>query len=349
MLLEDFSAVTASMKKNPSRSFHLLMGNGFSIAFDHKIFSYNALYEFVSKIDDKDLASILGAIEIKNFETIMQHLDSCTRIISAVNGDAALCNRIQAVSGKLKDGLLQAVKDLHPAHTFEVSDEQHECCAKFLSAFLRTGGAIYSTNYDLLLYWVLMRSGISEHVDGCGRDLENPEEVAKGEDEQWSELIWGKHRDKQNTFYLHGALQFFDARRRIVKEVYDKTNYLLEKISDRMARGEYPIFVTAGDGDQKLDQIMHNQYLAYCYERLCEITGSLVTFGFNFGDSDGHIIEAINTAANQGRKAANRLWSVYIGVYSEADKKRIESLAEKIKCKVHIFDAKTAPVWSAAV
>lgn len=109
---------------------------------------------------------------------------------------------------------------------------------------------------------------------------------------------------------------------------------------------DYPIFVTAGDGREKLIQIMHNRYLTYCYEALIGIDGSLVTFGFNFGAYDQHIIDAINIAAKHGRKAASKLRSVYIGVYSQDDQKRIESLAGRFKCKVHMFDAKTASVWA---
>lgn len=76
----------------------------------------------------------------------------------------------------------------------------------------------------------------------------NPDEVEKGEEQEWSELVWGKNRDEQNVFCLHGALQFFDAGVSIVKEEYDAHNHLLQKITARMNNGEYPIFVTAGDG-----------------------------------------------------------------------------------------------------
>jgi hypothetical protein len=70
-----------------------------------------------------------------------------------------------------------------------------------------------------------------------------------------------------------------------------------------------------------------------------------VTFGFNFGEYDQHIVKAINTAAKQGRRASSKLWSIYIGVYSPEDHSRIESIEKHFKCKVHIFDAKTANVW----
>jgi hypothetical protein len=346
MELETFDDVMTSVKKNPKRSFHLLLGNGFSIAYDPAIFSYNALHDFIKKLDDKDLSTILNVIEIRNFEVIMQYLDSFSALITAFGGDQALKKRVDAASAKLKTSLLNAVRALHPEHVFEVPEDQSKACSSFLKVFMDSGGNIYSTNYDLLLYWVLMRNNMVKHVDGCGRELENSsDEFVPPEEQVWSDLMWGKNRDEQNVFYLHGALPFFDNGIAIVKEEYDVYSYLLQKISARMEKGEYPIFVTAGDGRKKLKHIMHNQYLTYCYESLCEAEGSLVTFGFNFGPYDHHIIAAINRAAKHGRKAPDKLWSIYIGVYSDNDRKHIEQIAGMFKCKVHIYDAKTAYVW----
>jgi hypothetical protein len=101
----------------------------------------------------------------------------------------------------------------------------------------------------------------------------------------------------------------------------------------------------ANTGDQKLTHIMHNRYLTNCYENLSSIEGSLITFGFNFGEYDEHIIESINIAAKHGKKVKDRLWSVYIGVYSDDDKKHIERISSKFSCKVRIYDATTAHVW----
>ena len=345
MNLETFDQVLVSIKRNPNRRFHLLLGNGFSIAYDSKIFSYNALHDFLRKQDDKDLSKILEVIETKNFEVIMQYLDSFSAMIDAFGGDPALKKRVDSASDKLKRSLLDAVKALHPEHVFKIPEEQSQACTLFLKTFLDSKGSIYSTNYDLLLYWVLMRSNTVEHVDGCGRELENPDEFVPPEEQVWSDLTWGKYRNEQNVFYLHGALPFFDDGVAVIKEEYDVYKYLLQKIGARMENGEYPIFVTAGDGNQKLRHIMHNQYLTHCYERLCATDGSLVTFGFNFGPYDEHIIDAINKAAKHGRKVPGKLWSIYIGVYSDDDKKHIEQIEGKFKCKIHIFDAKTVHVW----
>ena len=344
MKLETFDDLLTSIRKNPKRQFHLLLGNGFSVSYDPMIFSYNALHDFVTKIKDKDLSKILEVIEIRNFEVVMQYVDSFSALITAFGGDLALKRRVDAASTKLKTSLLEAVKAMHPEHVFKVPEDQSKACAIFLKAFLDTGGNIYSTNYDLLLYWVLMRNSVVEHGDGCGRELENDTgEFMKPEDQIWSDLTWGKNRDKQNVFYLHGALPFFDTGITVQKEEYNVYKYLLQNISDRMEKGEYPIFVTAGDGQEKLKHITHNQYLTYCYDSFCQVEGSLVTFGFGFGPYDEHIIEAMNRAAKH--KAPDKLWSIYIGVYSDDDKKHIEQVAGQFRCKVHIYDAKGVDVW----
>ena len=218
-------------------------------------------------------------------------------------------------------------------------------CARFLSLFLNSGGQIFTTNYDLLLYWVLMRQGVANPIDGFGRELENPVEAGAGEEPKWSDLIWGPHQSDQNVHYLHGALHLFDTGAEIVKEQYDSAGYLLENISARLSNNDYPIFVTAGNRDEKLAHIRHNRYLSHCYDNLSAVDGSLITFGFNFGPYDEHIIEAVNRAAKFGTKQPPKLWSVYIGSYSEQDVEHIKSIEHKFHTKVRIFDAKTANVW----
>lgn len=345
MKLESFNDVLKSIERNKDRDFHLLLGNGFSMAYDPKIFSYNALHDFIKRLNDKELSKILAVIETKNFEMIMQQLDNLLSLIDAFDGGKKLKSKIESARNKLKNSLLEAVKALHPEHVFKVPEDKSKECSKFLNIFLGRGGKVFSTNYDLLLYWILMRNEVVKHVDGFGRDAENFEPGIDPDDIIWSELFWGRNKENQNVFYVHGALPFFDVGTEVVKEEYEYNTYLLEKISERMDRGEYPIFVTAGNGKEKLAHIMHNHYLSYCYDNLSEINGSLITFGFNFGSYDEHIIEAINRAAKNGRKEFPKLLSVYIGIYSKQDQQHIEKIEKKFKTKVHIFDSKTVNVW----
>ena len=238
---------------------------------------------------------------------------------------------------------------MHPEHVFSVPEEKSKACAAFLNSFLSEEGQIFTTNYDLLLYWVLMRNEIENAIDGFGRDAEESDEWIPEDERQYSELRWGKYKNTQTVHYLHGALQLFDTGVEVIKEEYTSEHFLLENIKARMEKKEYPIFVTAGNGYEKLSHIVHNKYLAYSYESLSNIGGSLICYGFGFGNYDEHIIAAINKAAKK-RKDDNGNWlpfltSVYIGVYSENDLKHIKSIEKKFKVPIRLFDAKTVNVW----
>jgi len=346
MKLENYDDVIADLQKK-KRTQHLLMGNGFSMAYDSKMFSYKALSQSVKESTDSILSNIFSVIDNSNFEFIMKQLDSFISISKVLECGEAVDKKLIHARDSLKRALIIAINDLHPDYVYQIPFERSKKCADFLYHYINNCGFIFTTNYDLLMYWVLMRNKSDKiSIDGFGR---NPENIDDGyippEDIEWSELQWGKHKDQQNTFYLHGALPLFDTGIEIVKEEYSGSNYLLENIQKRIEKKEYPIFVTAGNGNDKLNHIMHNNYLSFCYEKFTQIQGSLITFGFNFGEYDDHIIEAINTAAKHGRRAGDKLHSIYIGVYDESAKKHIESIEHRFKCKVHIYDSKTAKIW----
>lgn len=124
----------------------------------------------------------------------MQQLDNFSEIADLFTTDKELVPKIQKVSGKLKNSLIEAVKELHPEYVFSVSEEESKVCSSFLNYYLDNGGNIFSTNYDLLLYWTLMRNNPEKANDGFGRELEN--DLSDGfvaeEDREYSELRWGK-------------------------------------------------------------------------------------------------------------------------------------------------------------
>ncbi len=332
--------------KIKKRTKHLLFGNGFSIAYDPSIFSYNALSRFIDDIDNSLLNKLFEVVNTKNFELIMQQLDNFIEIAKAFSNDKELVAKITDANQVLKTSLIEAVQKLHPEHVFTIPEEKSQCCHSFLNDYLSKEGKIFSTNYDLLPYWILMRNDSEFAIDGFGREMENPDEVLKGETPEYSDLRWGKYKNKQTIFYLHGSLLIFDTGIDIVKETYDIEHYLLEKINERMAQKSYPIFVTAGNAQEKLNHISHNKYLSFCYDQLTQIEGSLITFGFNFGEYDTHIIDAINKAAHQGQKSGNKLHSIYIGVYSQENLDYILSIKNKFRCKVNLYNAATAPIWN---
>jgi hypothetical protein len=331
------------MGRNSSRAFSLLLGNGFSMSYAPDIFSYNALHGFVAKVDNPLIQALFRVVDTHDFERVMQQLDTFAALGDVLGIGQDLKKRIEAATTALKTSLIDAIRALHPEHVYTIPEEKCAACAAFLRPFLDSKGSLYTTNYDLLLYWVLMRANLPS-TDGFGRDRESPDEYVPPEQLQYSELRWGRNKSGQNVHYVHGALPLFDTGTEIIKEEYAEA-YLLEQITKRVESGEYPVFVTAGSATQKLKHIRHNPYLQYSYEDLASLDGSLVTFGFNFGQQDAHIFEAIKRATKNGRNVPSRLWSIYIGVYSDEDIQRARGLARQLKCKVHLFDSKTAGVW----
>lgn len=347
MELKKYKDIIEHLDKS-KRQRHLLLGNGFSMSYDSGIFSYNALSKFLDNLEDDTLQKLFQIIKTSNFELLMEQLDNVAQISKVFGAEKKVVDKINQATITLKESLINAIKELHPEHVFAVSKEKSTACAAFLNSFLSQNGKIFTTNYDLLLYWVLMRNAIENKGDGFGRDAEETDDWVPEDEIQWSELRWGKHKDSQSIYYVHGALHIFDAGVDIVKEEYDNQHVLLENIKARMERKEYPIFVTAGNGSEKLSHIRHDRYLSHCYDSLSSISGSLVCFGFGFGEYDEHIITAINSAAKK-RIDKNGKWqmlnSVYIGVYDDAAAKHILSIKDKFKCKVNLFDSKTANVW----
>ena len=209
--LQTYQEVIKSLKKK-GRTKHLLLGNGFSMAYDAKIFSYNALSSFIENSEDELLKQLFNSINTKNFEIIMQQLDIFISVAQAFNAEKELIDKIKQTSENLKNSLIDAVKAMHPEHVFKIPEEKNTSCCTFLEDYLINNGYVFSSNYDLLLYWVLMRNTCKNAGDGFGREIENPleDEYIPDYEAEYSELRWGKNKDSQSVFYLHGALPLFD-------------------------------------------------------------------------------------------------------------------------------------------
>jgi hypothetical protein len=332
---------------------NLLLGNGFSMAYDKGIFSYNALSDFMKKSSDNVFWDKLrGAVKTKNIELIMQKIDSAINILEVFDDNSDLKSKLELMREELKESLIKAISELHPKHIFKIEESKINACANFIKFFLSKKGHVFTTNYDLLLYWVLMRGesfqakGKELVVDGFG--WEDPTATDK-------KVIWGPHKDSQKIHYLHGALMLFDERINIVKDKYKQDGncgegeYLLSGISNNIKKDKYPIFVTAGNADEKLECIRHNLYLSHCYDQLCKISDSLVVFGFGFGDYDEHIIEPINNSVMSAKKNdKNKKFNLYVGIYSDEDKDNIVKKQSKFKESLNLstFDASSASIWN---
>ena len=104
MNLMTFEEVVSHLEKK-RRSMSLLLGNGFSVSYDKDIFSYNALQTFLTSQDDELLNKLFGALKTKNFELVMQQLETTIALLEAFGADIELKDQIRTAAQKLKNGL----------------------------------------------------------------------------------------------------------------------------------------------------------------------------------------------------------------------------------------------------
>ena len=189
------------------------------MAYDSSIFSYNALNDLISESDDAELKSIFEILKTQNFEIVMKQLDNYAEISNILGVDQKLIDKVRTISLDLKTKLVNAITSLHPEQVFNIPEAKSKSCAEFIKEYLQSDGNVFSSNYDLLLYWILMRNNDIKCIDGFGRYPENIDdsEFIHEDDIEWSDLTWGKYKTTQNIYYLHGALPLFDTGSDIIK------------------------------------------------------------------------------------------------------------------------------------
>lgn len=132
--LRSYSDVLKDLAQK-KRQKHLLMGNGFSMAYNSEIFSYNALYNFIDELNNPILTKLFAVINTKNFELVMQQLDNFIEIAEAFNADPELSEKLKTANELLKNSLIDAISKLHPEHVFEIEEKKSKACYSFLCKF----------------------------------------------------------------------------------------------------------------------------------------------------------------------------------------------------------------------
>lgn len=196
----------------------------------------------------------------------------------------------------IKRRLVEAIAAVHPPVATDIPEERKLACVKFLKAFLRPEhpGLVFTTSYDLLLYWVAARYFAEL---GCNDGFGG------------AELRWSPERPHQNLFWLHGGLHLFTTEDGVHK-IRWRDVPLIEEIQNGLREERLPLFVSEGDSSQKLDRIGENAYLSFARERYIAAgqdgDSSLFLFGSALKEQDQHILDPL------GR---GRIPSVFIGIH----------------------------------
>ncbi|WP_165693481.1 DUF4917 family protein [Mycobacteroides abscessus] len=267
----------------------LLLGNGFSQAFDGK-FGYETLRKeatlgSLSNNVTKD--GLFDHAGTNDFETVIRTLEDAAQLHDLYNPDGALSADLRADAEVVKKGLVDALAAIHPSSAEEVEHPKYVAARKFLTHF----SALFTLNYDLLLYWVRNRQlSLSQ---AC-RIPSNDGFTDYGNREQ--PLTWVyPGRSSQEVFYLHGAMHLYadGSEIRKLRYAYGAGGKLIEQVQANLTRGRYPLVVTEGTHQNKRARIAVSPYLSHCYNRLKEQDGVLFVHGVSLSENDQHILDAI--------------------------------------------------------
>lgn len=164
---DDALAQTVGMKR------HLLLGNGFSIALFPDRFRYGSLLEEADFTELAEARQAFDALTTTDFEVVIHALHQAVALLPLYSPGTDAVGRMSNQAGALKELLVQAIAGRHPERPSDINELQYLSCRQFLAHFAgeprdrhRSGGKdlrgnIYSVNYDLLLYWVLLHDEIT--------------------------------------------------------------------------------------------------------------------------------------------------------------------------------------------
>ena len=333
----------------PGKSF-LLLGNGFSMAYDRRAFGYEALADHA--VDEAHLSAstkaLMTALGTKDFEAAMRALRSTIATLAALDAKAhrKTIGYLEEMVDEIREALVHSVAGLHPERPQDIDDRRYLSVRQFLDGF----DGIYSANYDLLLYWALMQdlSDGSQSFPSRAHDDGFRDSGIDGEDT----VLWNIYNPfGQSVHYLHGALHLYLGLDGLRKLTWIRTGVaLIDQVREQLDIERYPLYVAEADSPTKLDRINRSAYLSKALRSLSSIGGSLIVYGHSLDSNDNHILEAVIRS-----KVKRAAFSIYDDPTTK-DNRRIIAAAKDLQAEravrnpqrpleIRFFQAESVHLW----
>ncbi|MEG4037191.1 DUF4917 family protein [Microcoleus sp. S36b_A4] len=316
--------------KNDFSGSVILLGNGFSCAVWGK-FQYPSLYEKACVASEHPLSKedqdLFKALETKNFERVLLALSTARMINKILGKDYSV---IKERYESIKSALGYAVRSVHiPWKNATESGVLNNIRRELLNY-----KCVYSTNYDLLIYWAVMSES-----DGDGfKDYFFQAKANNYFDITNTEI----HGDATRILYLHGGLHLDRSTSgQTIKRKQEENTNLLDSFGKGWSGGTVPLLIAEGDAKDKLKSIYSSDYLSFAYAQFAQHKGALVVFEHSLGDSEQHIVDAIKRAKPSPIAISisrNKSPEEIIHIKAELHKKLDEA------SKLVFFDAETHPL-----
>ncbi|EEX39681.1 DUF4917 family protein [Vibrio furnissii] len=299
---------------------NLLLGNGFSIGISDK-FHYWTLLDNVKKLGIKmypHAQEIFEKVDTVNFEEVLRIIYHAY-IVNFYNLDA-----IKSLYLNVRKSLIEAVNASHVTYG--------GVPALNINTQLRKFRSIYTTNYDLIPYWSVMKSNSDSFCDffwnkACVFNLSDTNIIGS----------------KSALYYLHGAIHLQESPDGYTFKVTATQETSISEIIDESGFKDTPLFISEGKSEFKLRRIRSNDYLNFCYNRFSKAPGNFVVFGHSLSeDYDAHILSALKE--NNAEKIAI---SVFTGM-EEKDKSKfineVQTYFHGSKKEIVFFDSSSHPL-----
>lgn len=303
----------------------ILIGNGASCAVWRR-FRYHSLYQ-QSRSNQVPNGLSAGAVRVfeklctSNFELVLSALKTTSLVVDAIGQDPAMVNDLYSVT---QNALVEAVNSVHIPWANIPQENLHAVKAAILQY-----DRVYSTNYDLILYWSVMLDGpdgFTDYFFAPRFDLSNTE-------------IWGK---ATKLLFLHGGLHLYrELSGQTLKRKAEFGQNLLDLFGTPLDPPAVPLFVSEGSSKDKMKSINRSDYLSFCYSQFARHRGPLVIFGHSLAvDFDAHLIEAI-------RKSDATVLGISLLPGPDVPANKARLYAAFANLDVHFFDATTHPLGAA--
>jgi hypothetical protein len=344
-ILDYAEAIEEARSSNDELS--ILLGNGFSIDYSPRTFVYSSL---AAEAELRDLSvakeELFKSLNTDNFELIIEKLRAAASLQGPYGFGATIARKMESDARVVRNGLADVLAARHPDNSNVLTLNEVEHARTFLSPF----GEIFTLSYDLLLYWVV------NAVDESSVDVPRADGFEWPTFKSRGKLIWKRRPSKkQRIHFLHGALHLFSAEMEgksiLTKLAWAQRGNLIDALRSELAEGKYPLVVTEGTHEEKVQRIDRSLYLRTAHRRFGDLNGALFIHGTSLSANDDHVLERVESEGCEVK-------ALFVGVHGDPRSSNARSVMERARLikerresagfhqlDLHFYDTATAHVW----
>jgi hypothetical protein len=310
----------------------LFLGNGASANVSQN-FSYDYLF------NQADLSvnakKIFTEFKTTNFELALELLGDAQRVCTALGTPRSSSRLMAAEYANIREALFEALNRTHVGWD-EIPESTRHHVADVLLGYRK----VFTTNYDLLVYWSLLSRGhFAAFTDFFVRDDPSDPIIF----DVTAQPSAARFRNKTQLYHLHGGLHLWRDSRTGATGKWDGiegTDLVEIEGRFRTQPDRQPLLVSEGTATDKLRAIRSSDYLSFTLSQLSRDRGNMVIFGWSFGLQDQHITDAINNSFR--RRIAISMRPSY--TTKRMRREQADLVARLDRHDVVFFNAETHPI-----